>query len=41
MNLDIDGFLFSPEFLGQIAAIVAGVLSSLFGGLISAFFGAG
>jgi len=41
VNLDIAGFLFSTEFLGQIAAIVAGLLSTLFGGLISVFFGVG
>ncbi len=41
MNLDIDGFLFSAEFLGQIAAIVAGLFSALFGNFINSFFGTG
>lgn len=41
MNLDLAGFLFSTEFLAQIAAIFSGLLSSLFGGFISAFFGVG
>ncbi len=41
MNLDIAGFLFSTEFLGQFAAIVTGLLSSWLGGIINAFFGVG
>ena len=40
MNLDIDGFLTSTEFLAQIASIIVAVLTTLFGNFIGGVFGA-
>jgi hypothetical protein len=38
--LDIDGFLTSPEFVSQIAIIIAGLLSAIVNGLLeSLLFG--
>ncbi len=39
MNLDIDGYLTSPQFVAQIAAIIATILSTVFGQLLSGLFG--
>ena len=38
--LDIDGFLTSTDFLTQIASIIVGLLSALFGTFIGLFGGA-
>ncbi len=37
--LDIGGFLSSTEFLAQIAAIIAAVLTAIVGDFISRLFG--
>jgi hypothetical protein len=37
--LDIDGFLTSTEFLGQIASIIVAILTALVGNLIGTLFG--
>ena len=39
--LDIAGFLTSTGFLSQLALLITTLVSTLLGGLISAFFGAG
>jgi len=39
--LDIDGYLTSPEFLAQIAAVISAVLSALFSGFIESLFSGG
>ena len=36
--LDIDGFLTSADFLTQIASLIAGLLSALFGVLLGRIF---
>ncbi len=36
--LDIDGYLTSPEFLAQIAALIATILSTVLGQFISGLF---
>ena len=37
-NLDIDGFLFSTEFVVQLAALISGIISVLLGDVIAGFF---
>ena len=39
MDLDINGFLTSTEFLGQLAALIAGLLSTLLTTIINGIFG--
>ncbi len=41
MNLDIDGFLTSTEFLAQLAAFVAALVNIFFQSAFGGFLGAG
>lgn len=38
LNLDLSGFLFSTEFLSQLAALISGLISALLGQFITGFF---
>jgi len=37
-NLDLNGFLFSTEFLTQFAALISGLISALLGQFITGLF---
>jgi hypothetical protein len=37
-NLDLNGFLYSTEFVSQLAALISGLISALLGQLIAGFF---
>jgi hypothetical protein len=38
MNLDIDGYLTSPGFLAQIAALIVAILSTVVGQFVNGLF---
>jgi len=37
-NLDLNGFLFSTEFLTQFAALISGLISALLGQFLTGLF---
>ncbi len=38
MQLDLNGFFASTEFLGQLAGFIVAILSALFGSVVSGLF---
>jgi len=38
MQLDLNGFLFSTEFLSQLAGFIVAILSAVFGNFVGGLF---
>ncbi|MFQ5462118.1 MAG: hypothetical protein ACE5E5_05765 [Phycisphaerae bacterium] len=38
MQLDLNGFFYSTEFLSQLAGFIVAILSAVFGSLVSGLF---